>query len=83
MIPVFTRDILSEGDYLSFIFTRTFTVSGVLFFINVVDKNSVTRIFKMRIDSGKWKVISDVSKWIMDLESSHSFTALFILFIRN
>ena len=72
MIPVFTRDIISEGSNITFRFTRTYTVLGVLFFIQMVDKNFVICKFKMSIERGKWKVISEVPDGIMDLESQLS-----------
>jgi hypothetical protein len=71
----FKKDIkIDEGFTAWFLFTRIYTVSGVIYFVIGVDRSRTAFKFSMKLVEGLWKIIVDkpVHNWILKIENQLS-----------
>jgi hypothetical protein len=67
----FTRKFDTNGGVTEFSFLRMVDRKNiVIFFVSTLDKNRVTKRFKMTVDKGVWKIkeAAALPQWIKDIE---------------
>jgi hypothetical protein len=72
-MPTFKKRIaISEGFNPEFLFNRIYTVSGVHYFISVMDKAHKTLNFSMQECDGSWKVmdVPTPPQWVSQAEEA-------------
>jgi hypothetical protein len=70
-MPHFKKQIKTDQGIQEFSFNRIATVGGTHYYISVVNKNNITRLFQMEYKIGVWafRDISKVPEWVIPLES--------------